>query len=76
MTSDAITESFVEGKSASLFVEAAEGKIEEENNKYRSVIVSGGGSVDRAVHELDNLTELQRKQLPLGGVPILVKDNI
>ena len=76
MTSQAITESFKKGQSASIFSEAAQAKIDLENNKYRSVIVSGGEPVASATRELDRLSLLERKRLPLGGVPILVKDNI
>ena len=76
MTSNAITESFINGQSASVFSGAAQAKINSENETYRSVIVSGGEPVSVAVRELDGLSAAGRKKLPLGAVPILVKDNI
>ncbi len=56
ITSQAITESFKKGQSASVFSKAAQAKIDLENDKYRSVIVSGGEPVAAATSELDRLS--------------------
>ncbi len=62
--------------SASEIVDQALKQIAKENNRYRAVIVSGGERVAKAADEIDRLDPEERKKLVLGGVPVLVKDNI
>ncbi len=76
MQADDIRETFINGKPASAIAEAALARIEASDDIYGAVIVAGGPGVISQVARLDATPATSRDQLMLGGVPILVKDNI
>jgi amidase len=76
MTATEIQKQFASGVSASVATRKAMEKIEATDDDYHAVIVSGGPAVVTSTRHLDGLSPAERVRLPLGGVPILVKDNI
>jgi amidase len=76
MTATEIQKQFASGVSASVATRRAIEKIKATDDDYHAVIVSGGPAVVASTKRLDGLSRAERGQLPLGGVPILVKDNI
>lgn len=76
MTATEIQKQFASGVSASVATRKAIEKIEATDDDYHAVIVSGGPAVVASTRRLDGLSPAERVQLPLGSVPILVKDNI
>ncbi len=76
MTATEIQKQFASGVSASVATRRAIEKIKATDDDYHAVIVSGGPAVVASTRRLDGLSRAERGQLPLGSVPILVKDNI
>ena len=76
MTATEIQKQFASGGSSSVATRKAIEVIEATDDDYHAVIVSGGPAVLANTRHLDGLSLAERAQLPLGGVPILVKDNI
>lgn len=76
MTATEIQKLFASGASASVATQNSIKVIEATDDDYHAVIVSGGAAVMESTRRLDHLSPAERTQLPLGGVPILVKDNI
>lgn len=76
MTANDIKDSYTRGESASDIAKTALKRIEETDDAYKSVIIAGGKGVTAETEKLDSLSPADRAALPLGGVPILVKDNI
>ena len=76
MTASDIRDSFARGESAASIAKSALQKIEAMDDDYHAVIIAGGDSVNSETARLDKLPAAERSTLPLGGVPILVKDNI
>ncbi|MBT5724327.1 MAG: hypothetical protein HOI74_09890, partial [Gammaproteobacteria bacterium] len=76
MTATEIQEQFASGISSSVATEKALTMIAATDDDYHAVIVSGGSAVLASTRRLDGLSPAERVLLPLGGVPILVKDNI
>ena len=76
MTATEIQKQFASGGSSSVATRNAIEVIEATDDDYHAVIVSGGPAVLATTKRLDDLSPAERVLLPLGGVPILVKDNI
>lgn len=76
MTATEMQKEFAAGASASVATQKAINEIEATDDDYHAVIVSGGSAVIESTRRLDGLSPAERAKLPLGGVPILVKDNI
>jgi amidase len=76
MTANDIRDSFIRGESAAGIAESALKKIEQTDDDYNAVIIAGGDGVNRETARLDALGAAERTELPLAGVPILVKDNV
>ena len=76
MTAAEIQKQFASGASASVATQNAIEKINTTDDDYHAVIVSGGSAVMESTLRLDRLSPAERATLPLGSVPILIKDNI
>ncbi len=76
MTAMEIKDSFARGESAAEIAKTALDKIEKTDDDYNAVIIAGGDGVNAETARLDELAATDRAGLPLGGVPILVKDNV
>jgi len=76
MTAAEIQKQFASGASASVATQHAIEIINETDDDYHAVIVSGGSAVTENTSRLDRLSPAERAALPLGSVPILIKDNI
>jgi amidase len=76
MTAIEIQRQFASGVSSSVATEKALKVIAATDDDYQAVIVSGGSAVLATTKRLDDLSPAERVLLPLGSVPILVKDNI
>lgn len=76
MTANNIKDGYARGESAADIANNALTLIEQTDDDYNAVIIAGGPGVNSETERLDNLTPADRAALPLGGVPILVKDNV
>ncbi|MBO6657942.1 MAG: hypothetical protein JJ934_13660 [Pseudomonadales bacterium] len=76
MTAMDIKDSFARGESAAEIAKTALTKIEKRDDDFNAVIIAGGDGVNAETARLDELAATDRAGLPLGGVPILVKDNV
>ena len=76
MTATEMQKHFASGVSSSVATEKALKVIAATDDDYQAVIVSGGSAVLATTKRLDDLSPAERVLLPLGSVPILVKDNI
>lgn len=77
MTATDIRNAFIEDqKTAAEVKDDALRKIRNRDIDHNAVIVAGGAVVDESAAQLDRLTTEERRELPLAGVPVLVKDNV
>ena len=76
MNASDLQEAFARGESAAATASGALKNIATSNDQYNAVITAGGEGVNQETMRLDGLSAPERAVLRLGGVPILVKDNI
>lgn len=76
MNASDLQDAFARGESAATIASEALKNIETSNDLYNAVITAGGEGVNQETKRLDGLSAPERAVLRLGGVPILVKDNI
>ena len=76
MKASEIRDAYARGGSAAVTASAALKIIEAADDEYNAVITAGGEGVNRETSRLDAIPAAERASLPLGGVPILVEDNV
>ncbi len=76
MNASDLQDAFARGESAAAIASGALKNIATSNDQYNAVITAGGEGVNQETMRLDGLSASERAVLRLGGVPILVKDNI